>query len=109
VDASGAAKLWVTSRTLRLRRSNPDAFAGYAPLAAQGSAADHLVAYDRGGVIALATRLPVGLARSGGWGDTVLALPAPVRDELTGATFSGEVRVADVLATYPVALLVKTA
>ncbi|HEX8509231.1 MAG TPA: malto-oligosyltrehalose synthase, partial [Propionibacteriaceae bacterium] len=107
IDSSGAAKLWVTTRTLRLRRDNPDAFAEYAPLAAQGPAADHLLAYDRGGVIAVATRLPVGLAAAGGWGETVLPLNADVRDELTGTTFSGEVRVADLLAHYPVALLVK--
>jgi (1->4)-alpha-D-glucan 1-alpha-D-glucosylmutase len=108
VDDSGAAKLWVTSRTLRLRRDTPDAFETYTPLAAEGSAADHLLAFDRGGAITLATRLPVGLARRGGWGDTTLALSRPVRDELTGATFEGTVQVADLLATYPVALLVKS-
>ena len=108
VDDSGAAKLWVTSRTLRLRRDTPDAFETYTPLTAEGSAADHLLAFDRGGAITLATRLPVGLARRGGWGDTTLALSRPVRDELTGATFEGTVQVADLLATYPVALLVKS-
>ncbi len=108
VDATGAAKLWVTSRTLRLRRANPDAFSGYRPLTATGPAADHLIAFDRGGAITVATRLPVALAAAGGWNVTTLTLP-PVRDELTGATFSGDTPVADVLGTYPVALLVKLA
>jgi (1->4)-alpha-D-glucan 1-alpha-D-glucosylmutase len=48
----------------------------------------------------------VGLAAAGGWGETVITLPA-VRDELTGVTHDGDTRVADLLATYPVALLVK--
>ena len=43
---------------------------GYHPLSADGPAAEHLVAYDRGGAMTLATRLPIGLVRSGGWGDT---------------------------------------
>jgi (1->4)-alpha-D-glucan 1-alpha-D-glucosylmutase len=109
VDGSGAAKLWITSRTLRLRRNHPDAFSSYQPLSAQGPAADHLVAFDRGGVISLATRLPVGLAAAGGWGETVLRLETPVRDVLTGARFEEDTRVADLLFTYPVALLVKSA
>ena len=37
-----------------------------------GEASDHAIAFDRGGALAVATRLPVGLARRGGWGDTVL-------------------------------------
>ena len=52
-------------------------------------------------------RLPAGLAAGGGWRDTAVELPAPMRDELTGAEFgAGTVLVADVLGTYPVALLV---
>ena len=61
--ASGAAKLLVTSRALRLRRDRPELFEEYTPLAASGPAADHLVAFDRGGAITLATRLPVGPRR----------------------------------------------
>ncbi|OMQ16300.1 malto-oligosyltrehalose synthase, partial [Modestobacter sp. VKM Ac-2676] len=41
VDAEGAAKLLVTSRTLRHRREHPEAFAGYTPAQATGAAADH--------------------------------------------------------------------
>jgi (1->4)-alpha-D-glucan 1-alpha-D-glucosylmutase len=50
----------------------------------------------------------VGLERRGGWGDTTLALPSagPWRDELTGCTHDGDaVRLADLLADFPVALL----
>ena len=70
-------------------------------------AADHLVAFDRGGAATLATRLPVGLEARGGWGDTVVLLPQrPVVDELTGREFEGgELLVADLLSRYPVALL----
>ncbi|HET9871947.1 MAG TPA: malto-oligosyltrehalose synthase [Propionibacteriaceae bacterium] len=107
IDDSGAAKLWVTSHALRVRREQPDAFVDYRPLTARGAVADHLVAFDRGRAITLATRLPVGLSAAGGWGDTTIELPAGSRDALTGRTFAGVVRVADVLADYPVALLVR--
>ena len=114
VDAEGAAKLLVTSRALRLRRDRPELFDSYAPVGVSGSAADHAVAFDRGGAITVATRLPIGLERRGGWGDTVLALPdGEWKDELTGAVYSagadGPVGLIDVLSRYPVALLTRTA
>ena len=108
VDETGAAKLLVVAKTLRLKRERPELFTGYTPLTAAGEAAGHLVAFDRGGAIALATRLPIGLAERGGWGDTTIDVgSAPVVDVLTGREFvGGELRVADLLAHYPVALLV---
>ncbi|HEU0182111.1 MAG TPA: malto-oligosyltrehalose synthase, partial [Agromyces mariniharenae] len=107
VGAGGAAKLLVTSRALRLRRDRPELFTGYEPLAASGPAAEHLVAFDRGGAISLATRLPVGLAARGGWADTVVDLgSAPFVDVITGRRHAGgELRLADLLDRYPVALL----
>lgn len=107
IDATGAAKLLVVSRALRARRDHPELFTRYAPMAAVGDASDHVVSADRGGAIVVATRLPVALAARGGWGDTVLLVAAePVVDLLTGRTFHGpELRLADLLATYPVALL----
>ena len=107
VDASGAAKMLVTSRALRVRRYRAELFTRYTPLTVVGSAAQHAIAYDRGGVQAVATRLPVGLEALGGWQDTVLLRPAvPAVDLLTGRRFEGgEVPLADLLATYPVALL----
>ncbi|GAC1368709.1 MAG: malto-oligosyltrehalose synthase [Pseudarthrobacter sp.] len=107
-----ASKLLVTSRALRLRRDRPEFFQGYSPLTASGAAAQHLLAFHRGapgtpGTLTLATRLPVGLERDGGWRDTAVELPAAMRDELTGTSYgAGTVSVADVLGTYPVALLV---
>ncbi|MFG1928378.1 malto-oligosyltrehalose synthase [Cryptosporangium sp. NPDC048952] len=112
VDAEGAAKLLVTSRALRLRRDRPELFESYTPIAVTGSAAEHAVAFDRGGVVTVVTRLPIGLEQRGGWGDTVLELPdGDWKDELTGAEYSagadGPVGLIDVLSRYPVALLIR--
>lgn len=109
IDETGAAKLLVTSRTLRLRRDRPELFDRYTPMTAVGAAADHLVAADRGGAVVAATRLPVGLAARGGWGDTVLLRrPVPAVDAFTGRRFTaGEIAVADLFAHYPVALLIR--
>jgi len=109
VDADGAAKLLVTSRALRLRRDRRELFTGYAAVAADGAAADHVFAFDRGGALAVTIRLPVGLTAKGGWRDTVLHLPpGDWRDQLTGRPAASEhVPVGDLLDAYPVALLVR--
>ncbi|HWE91533.1 MAG TPA: malto-oligosyltrehalose synthase, partial [Pseudonocardiaceae bacterium] len=75
VDETGAAKLLVVRRALRLRRERPELFHGYRPLSAEGPAAGHVLAFARDGLVAVATRLPIGLDRAGGWRDTVLPLP----------------------------------
>jgi (1->4)-alpha-D-glucan 1-alpha-D-glucosylmutase len=110
VDESGAAKLLVVSRTLRARRDHPEWFAGYEPVEVTGSEADHLVAFDRGGVVPVATRRPAGLAGDG-WRDTALQLPNGAwRDLFTGERFVSDVAgvAADVLlARLPVALLLR--
>ena len=54
-----------------------------------------MLAFDRGGAVTVVTRLPLGLAEKGGWGETVLALP------------SGPRRVADVLGDDAAAVLVE--
>ncbi|MFF0234033.1 malto-oligosyltrehalose synthase [Micromonospora sp. NPDC005254] len=107
VDTDGAAKLLVVSRTLRLRRAHPELFTGYRPVPAHGPAGRHVVAFDRGGAIAVATRLPLGLARAGGWRDTALSLGVnEVKDLFTGRVYSGgETSLDNLLADYPVALL----
>ncbi|HEX6075824.1 MAG TPA: malto-oligosyltrehalose synthase [Micromonosporaceae bacterium] len=106
IDATGAVKLLVTSRVLRLRRERPELFGGYRPVYADGPARCHVVAFDRGGAIAVATRLPVGLRRAGGWRETVLPLPTGEwTDLLTGASYHGVARLAEMLNRYPVALL----
>jgi (1->4)-alpha-D-glucan 1-alpha-D-glucosylmutase len=107
IGADGAAKLWVVSRALRLRRDYPDLFASYTPLSAVGPAATHAVGFDRGGAITVATRLPVGLEAAGGWRDTVLDLGGPASDVISGRRFAGEVGLAELLGSYPVALLVR--
>jgi (1->4)-alpha-D-glucan 1-alpha-D-glucosylmutase len=106
VDDTGVAKLHVVRTVLRLRRERPELFAGYRPLAADGPAARHVVAFARAGVVAVATRLPVALARTG-WQDTVLALPpGPWTDHLTHRVVPPVTPLADLLDRYPVALLV---
>jgi (1->4)-alpha-D-glucan 1-alpha-D-glucosylmutase len=112
VDESGAAKLLVTSRTLRARRDRPDLFDRYLPLPAFGAAATHVVAADRGGAIPVATRLPVGLERLGGWGDTVVIVQAGrYIDAFTGAIHDDDegagVRLGTLFERYPVALLLR--
>ena len=106
IDDSGAAKLWIVSRTLRQLRARPDLFTGYQPVIAHGPAADHALAFDRGGAITVATRRPVGLARAGGFGDTAIELGADYVDVFTGQTHSGQARLAAILQTYPAALLI---
>jgi (1->4)-alpha-D-glucan 1-alpha-D-glucosylmutase len=107
VGADGAAKLWLVARTLRLRRDWPDLFTGYAPVFAEGPAASHCVAFDRGGVIPVATRLPVGLERTGGWHDTTLDVGGSATDVISGRRHERGVAVSDLLSDYPVALLVR--
>jgi (1->4)-alpha-D-glucan 1-alpha-D-glucosylmutase len=108
VDGSGVAKMWVVSRALRARRDHPELFTGYTPLLLEGSRQEHLVAFDRGGAITLATRLPAGLSAAGGWDDTMLPLPrGRYRDAFTGSRYWGELSLAKALDHYPVALLLK--
>jgi (1->4)-alpha-D-glucan 1-alpha-D-glucosylmutase len=101
-----AAKLWLTRLTLHARRDHPEWFTDYRPLHSGGPLDEHLVAFDRGGAITVATRLPVGLERRGGWGEAELALPdGTYRDVLTDVRHIGRVTVDALLARYPVALL----
>jgi (1->4)-alpha-D-glucan 1-alpha-D-glucosylmutase len=105
-----AEKLLVTSRALRLRRDHPGWFAGsYAPLPATGPAARHVVAFSRGGhVVTVATRLPAGLRRTGGWTGTTVRVPeARWRDLLTDAIHAGPLLLlSQLMRRLPVALLV---
>ncbi len=106
-------KLLVTSRALRLRRDRPEAFtgprAGYTALPTTTGSA---VAFARGigeqaEAVTVVTRLPVALARRGGWGEATLALPdGRWRDVMTGEVGEGgSRRLADLLSDLPVALL----
>ena len=111
LDAGGDVnpKLLVTATSLRLRRERPQTFAGdYTPVDVTGAAADHVIAFCRGGdVVSVATRLPVTLARAGGWRDTAVQLPeGRWRDALTGRPVEATT-VVEILRDLPVALLVR--
>jgi (1->4)-alpha-D-glucan 1-alpha-D-glucosylmutase len=109
------AKLWVVAQALRARRDRPELFTRYQPLFAEGVAANHLIGFDRGGAITLATRLPVALASEGGWAgewaNTSVRIPeGQYVDVLTGTTIvGGIVALSDVFSQLPVALLLETA
>ncbi len=109
-DDPGTAKLLVTREALTLRRDRPELFATYEGLTATGSAADHVVAFDRGGAVTVVTRMPLGLAARGGWGDTTLTLAeGRWHDVVSGRTHlvTGALALGELLATLPVALLVR--
>jgi (1->4)-alpha-D-glucan 1-alpha-D-glucosylmutase len=115
IDNSGAAKLLVVTRALRLRRDRPELFGGYRPLAADGPAAGHALAFQRGNghLVTVATRRPLTLGRTRGWRGTTLKLPGIPGgigwiDALTGrAVPAGAVALDALLSRYPVALLVR--
>ncbi|GGS60975.1 malto-oligosyltrehalose synthase [Planobispora rosea] len=96
------AKLLVTGQALNLRR-RLDPAAPYIPLEAD----EHAIAFARGEqAVTVATRLPVGLERRGGWGNRTLTLPhGRWRDLLSGAEHTGRVPLAHLLSHHPVALL----
>lgn len=101
-------KIRVVAAALRLRRDRPDSFTGggYTPVLAQGSAAEHLVAFVRGhDVLTAVSRHPVRLSEIG-WGDTALVLPGGVWvDRIGGGRYSGRVLAVELFANMPVALL----
>jgi (1->4)-alpha-D-glucan 1-alpha-D-glucosylmutase len=111
-EAAGldAEKLLITSRALQLRRDHADWYAGgYTPLACEGPAAEHAVAFLRGDhAVTVVTRLPAGLRRRGGWADTVLPLPElHWRDVLTGVRHAGlRPPLSELTRRLPVALLI---
>ncbi|MBO0690209.1 MAG: malto-oligosyltrehalose synthase, partial [Candidatus Dormibacteraeota bacterium] len=95
---------------LRLRRRRPDLFSErHRPLDVTGRGAGHLVAFVRGGGLAvLAPRLVLGLGEpEPDWGDTTVGLPeGPWHDELRGEpVVGGSRRVGELLGPFPVGLL----
>jgi (1->4)-alpha-D-glucan 1-alpha-D-glucosylmutase len=111
----GLPKLWLTYQGLKARRQFAGAFgkeSPYTPLAAGGSKADHVIAYQRGSqngnaVIAVAPRLIVTLNNK--WGSTAIDIPAGLwTNQLTGEIVKqGPVRLKDLLSKFPVALLAR--
>ncbi|GAA4895831.1 malto-oligosyltrehalose synthase [Streptomyces coeruleoprunus] len=114
-EAAPDEKTALTRAVLRLRRRMPEAFGEsgtYAPLAAEGPAAGHCLAFSRAGrVVTAVTRLSLRLAEAGGWAGTSLTLPegrwADVLDPAREFTGSGPVPVAELFAAAPVALLTR--
>ncbi len=117
--ADGDVKLYLVHRALTLRRRHPAVFAGGTYRALDGG--EHLVGFVREGegqaiVCAVArhsfrrTRGEAPWAIGPVWGDDVVEWPpGRYRDAFTGVSLDakGPVRVADVLRSLPVALLVR--
>ncbi len=106
-------KLLVVSRTLRLRRDRPDVFgagSGYEPLETTST---HVVAFARHSpadldrtVLTVAARLSLGRTDADAGS---VALPAGNwTDLLSGSAHDGDAPVAELLASMPVALLVRS-
>jgi (1->4)-alpha-D-glucan 1-alpha-D-glucosylmutase len=133
--ADGRVKLYLTTRALACRAAYPDLFArgDYIPLAAEGAAADHVVAFARRDAenefIVAVPRLVMGLTRKEPvdpigpevWSDTRLLLPDAEPGTRYRDVFSGEtikaladddgaiLPIAEVFAAFPFALLERTA
>jgi (1->4)-alpha-D-glucan 1-alpha-D-glucosylmutase len=107
----GLPKLWLISQCLKTRRSHLSCFGedgAYVPIVPEGEKADHAIAYRRGSdVIAIAPRLIVRLNND--WDSTTLSLPeGQWSNNLSGDKgWKGTVRISDLLARFPVALLVR--
>lgn len=107
----GLPKLWVTQQALILRNEKPLHFGSegsYHPLHATGPKADHVVAFLRGTeAITIAPRLVMQL--EGKWCGTRLQLPEGVWHNLLSneTGLKGNVLLEEILAKFPVGLLVK--
>jgi len=110
-------KLRVTARALRVRRDDPAAFVGEGTTyTGVPTTSEHALAFARGDadgprVVTVATRAAGLLARAGGFGEATLTLPEGAwRDVLSDddvVRTGGPVRLADLLAHRPVALLLR--
>jgi (1->4)-alpha-D-glucan 1-alpha-D-glucosylmutase len=124
-----AAKLWVTWKLLQLRQALQSVFAGggYTPLQVEGDKSEHVIAFARTGqeqtsIVVLprwcarlkagAMELPLGEAT---WGETAVLAPlsGSYKDAFTGrrfqpygATEDRRLRLAELLETFPLAVLV---
>jgi (1->4)-alpha-D-glucan 1-alpha-D-glucosylmutase len=106
----GQPKLWLVHRALTLRNDHPEWFgpeAAYTPLTATGQQSDRVIAYLRGEcVLTIAQRWSFSAQP---WADTALTIPPGTwRNRLTGELIqAGNTPIAKLLATFPVALLVR--
>jgi (1->4)-alpha-D-glucan 1-alpha-D-glucosylmutase len=110
----GLPKLWLVHHALQLRNEHPEWFgaeAAYVPAAAEGQRSERVIAYLRGeDVLTVAPRWSHGWSHGAeAWGDTAIQVPeGRWRSRLTGVDIAGgKVRLGDLLAGFPVALLAR--
>jgi (1->4)-alpha-D-glucan 1-alpha-D-glucosylmutase len=111
LEALRHPKIRVVAAALSLRRERSASFTegGYTPVAADGPAADHLVAFLRGDDVLTAVSRHTVLLSETGWGDTTVVLPhGQWTDRISGARFSGRMLAVELFAELPVALLERT-
>ena len=105
-DASGAAKLRVVTTALRLRRDHPDWFlstSSYRPV----DAGPRALAFARSESVVTVVPIRAVETAGRGWDDDTVALPdGDWHDLLTDRPVTSS-RLADLLAAFPVALLVR--
>lgn len=110
LDTLNHPKIRVVAAALRSRRERPATYLSgdYTPVAADGPAADHVIAFHRGtDVLVVVPRWTLKLDESD-CAETTLALPAgDWTDRLTGRTWSGTVAADALFAELPGVLLEK--
>jgi (1->4)-alpha-D-glucan 1-alpha-D-glucosylmutase len=132
LDDAGRVKLFVAHRALRLRGEQPQLFAdgSYEPLEVEGAQREHVCAFaraiDGASIVVVVPRLVFGLTQGAErlpcgapvWGDTHIVVPGAAGGCYANVFTSEQVTVTEaggiatlpaaaVLATFPVALLVR--
>jgi (1->4)-alpha-D-glucan 1-alpha-D-glucosylmutase len=109
LDDEGGPKLWLIHRVLAHRRRHPEAYgpgSGYRPLPVTGAKAEHVVAFERGGGLAVVVpRLVAALGDD--WAGTEIGLPGGEWADVLGGdqVGGGPVQAATLLRRFPVAVL----
>jgi len=110
VRDAGLPKLWVVKQALTVRDEHPEWFgakAAYAPVSAKGTESDRVIAYQRGKDVLVVA--PRWTHEAKGWGETSVKIPAGSwRNRMTNEAVSGgAVKVGELFAGFPVALLTR--
>jgi (1->4)-alpha-D-glucan 1-alpha-D-glucosylmutase len=106
--SEGLPKLWLTQKVLQLRARLPGfSNLNYQPLFARGTKAENVFAFTRGSqVITVVPRFLLKLNNE--WQDTTLELPVGNwHNEFTGENYNGKIRLENLFAKFPVALLAR--
>ncbi len=110
LDDPGTVKLWLLRRLLRHRRRHPELYrtSTHEPLDLDGPAADRVLAFSRGDVLAFVPRLHVEQADLAA---TKVELPAGSWTDLLGGGHhdGGSVALPSVLGSFPTAVLARDA